>query len=244
MSLLEQQRVFWQSVRTRPGPPELAEVFVGDGRLSAHQRLELYRTAYWVRQVQALRELFPSVTNRVGDAHFAQLASRFLRDAPSSSWALEHLGPPFVAWLRGQADTALTGAVAALDQARAEVFTAPDPTCWRREALRGFPLEELAVRVGPHVAWCRVPAAALVAGAPGPANAATGAEVVFCAWREGFAVLQALLPPEEAGALALAAREAVPFPTWCQLVAGDAAGPHVVLATFERWLSRGWLVTP
>lgn len=223
MTLHDHQRVFWQSVRTRPGPPELEAVFVSRGALSAHQRLEIYRTAYWVRQVQALRELFPAVVAATGDARFAQLASRFVAEQPSTHWALERIGPPFVDWLREKSGF---GGVAALDWARFAVFVAPDVELVDREALRARPLDAWVVRTGQHVAACAVDAS----------------HEQRCVWRQGFRVFDAPLPLNEANALAAASR-GVDFPTWCQLVVGDDVhGPDFVLATLERWLSRGWLV--
>lgn len=223
LALAEQQRVFWESVRTTPGPAALDDVFVSRGALSAQQRMEIYRTAYWVRQVSALRELFPSVVARAGDARFAQWASRFIAEQPSKSWALEYLGPPFVAWLRKHEPE--VGAVAAIDWVRFEVFIAPNVVTLKREALSASGLEAVVLRVGPHVAWC-----------------AGSSNEVVCAWRTGFTVMQCLVDREEARALE-AAREGVSFSTWCQLVSGDGArGPEAVLAIFERWLSREWLV--
>lgn len=242
MRLRELQRVFWQSVRTRSGPAELDQVFASRGALSAGARLEIYRTAYWVRQVQALRELFPSAVRVLGDGPFAQLASRFLGDEPSSSWALEELGPPFVAWLRAREASSLAGAIAALDWARFSVFIAPEVPRMSREALQRRGLEQLELRVGPHVASCVVPREALREGAPGLAAEGEG-EVGCCAWRHGFEVLQALVSREELAALQ-AAREGVSFARWCELIVGSTeAGPEAVLATLERWLSRGWVVS-
>lgn len=221
MSLREQQRVFWESVRTRPGPAALDEVFASRGALSARERMEIYRTAYWVRQVQALRELFPTLVERVGDARFAQLASRYVAARPSTSWAIELIGPPFVEWLRELAESVEEVEFAARDWARFAVFIAPEVQVVKREALRQLSLDTWVVRSGAHV------------------HLASGVVI----WREGFSVFEAPISDAEASALT-AAREGVDFSTWCQLVAGDEErGPDFVLATLERWLSRGWLVT-
>lgn len=239
MRLRELQQTFWDSVRTRPGPPHLEHTFVGRGALSAHARMEIYRTAYWVRQVSALRELFPSVVLLLGDDAFARLASHFLRDRPSTSWAIEHLGAPFADWLATQAGPS---GLAAIDWARWSAFTAPDTQTWTREALFAHGLEALNVVLPAHVQTCAVTSDDVAVAAPALGRVGAG-PVFFCAWREGFEVLQTTLPEREFDALA-AARGGLSFARWCELMV-DASVPEAeqapaLLAAVERWLARGW----
>ena len=241
MRLRELQQTFWESVRTQPGPPQLERAFVSRGALSAHDRMGIYRTAYWVRQVSALRELFPSVVATLGDDAFARLASHSLRDRPSTSWAIEDLGLRFAPWL---AERGGPSGLAAIDWARWAAFTAPDVRTWSRQALFTAGLESLHVVVGPHVQWCAVSSADVVVAAPSLAQTLTAEpEACFCAWRAGFDVLQTLVPRRELDTLE-AARAGLSFEEWCTRMA-DEALPEAeraaaLLASVERWLARGW----
>lgn len=232
MSLATYQQTFWSSVRTRPGPVAIPEIFRGRGTLDAHARLEIYRTAYWVRQVEALRELFPALVAHLGDGPFAQRASRYLAAHPSRSRAIEDLGAGFPPWL--QPDVALSGA-AAIELARWRAFVALDAPVLSSLAPAALPA--LSIGLAPHVQLVPIEASALVIAAPGLQGAGTH----WCGWRAGFAVHERLIDDLEARALA-SSREPRPFAQWCASLGAD--DPSFITTLLRRWLSRGWLLAP
>lgn len=225
MSALSQlQDLFWQAVRQDPAPPEIDAAFVSRGRLSGRARMGIYRTAYWVRQVAGLREIFPSVVEILGDGPFAREASRFIGQHPSTSWALEYLGEGFADWLtsRWPGDVALA---AALDWARWKVFVAPDVAPVAANGINVQELPSMRMQVGAHVELIPV--------------------VELAVWRSGFSVLQLQMSPAEAKALA-AAKSSLSFSGFCELLAaGDESQASLerVLSVFRAWLNRGWLIS-
>lgn len=217
-SLAAQHDTFWASVRTSPGPSNQAQVFVGDEVLSAPARLGIYRTAYWVRQVEVLRELFPTVVARLGDGPFAREASRFIQKHPSRGRAIEDLGAGFPAALESLDASVATAA--ALDWARWQALVAPD------EALLHASSPELANLTATHLCL-----ASHVFGVT--------RRVV---WRAGFEVMEADLEPLE-NTMLEQTRAGLRFEAWCEGLRGDEAAELAaprVLETFRRWLSRGF----
>lgn len=236
-SLASLQQLFWQAVRTEPGPAEVDQAFVSRGAISGRARLGIYRTAYWVRQINGLRELFPSVVARLGDGPFARLASRYVAAHPSTSHALEAQGADFPAWL-SQTD-ALTAQVAALDWARWSVFTAIDVPSLGAGAVLPEHLPEAQLEVGPHVEVVEAELAA-APNLPGPDDAR-----YVAVWRVGFEVHQLRLGAPEAAALR-AAKSGVAFARLCEvLAAGDDSldMPVRIFSTFHAWLGRGWVTS-
>lgn len=221
--LAEAQALFWQAVRFDPAPPEVDDVFAGAGALPARAGLAIYRTAYWVRQVEVLRELFPSVVSALGDGPFARLASRYIGAHPSRSPAIEALGAGFPDHVRASAHAGLADA-AALDWAMFEVSVAPDVAVVTPAQLEGVDLGRCVLRVAPHVRV--VPHGTAV-------------------WREGHRVFHEPIPQGEADAL-VAARQGIAFGLWCELMLGGAECDDAAAVRLHHRLGqqihRGWYV--
>lgn len=239
MSELERlQALFWDAARHEPAPPEVDVDFVSRGALSAQARLGLYRTAYWVRQVNALRELFPRVVALLGDGPFARTASRYLGAHPSTSWALEHLGPGFPAWLDAHHGVALAQA-ARVEWAGFDVFIAPDVAALGREAVDGGTFADARLTVGPHVRAVAVSDEALAAlelstlaqGSP---------HRVLAVWRSGFEVLRRLVSPAEAQALE-AAQAGASVAQVCEVLATEFEEAPALFQVLFAWFERGWV---
>ena len=213
--LADVQQLFWRSVRVQVPPPEVDAAFASRGRLSARDRLAIYRTAHWVRLVEALRELFPSVVEALGDGPFARLGSHYLTAHPPSHPYLEGIGERFPTFVASR-EPALEER-AALDWARTCVFIAPDVATVTAASVDPAALPAAVLRVGPHVRVC-------------------GQHAV---WRQGFAVHEERLEPGEATALS-AARAPLPFTEWCELMGVPA---EALVGRLHRWLGRGWLVS-
>jgi hypothetical protein len=232
------QQLFWDAARNETAPPEVAVDFVSRGALSAEARLGIYRTAYWVRQVSALRELFPRVVALLGDGPFARAASRYVGRHPSTSWALEHLGAGFPAWL-AQTERAPLGAVAAVEWVRFSTFIAPDAPAVGRDAIDPSTFADARLTVGPHVATAPVTPEVLEQLELTSLGDAT-ARPVLAVWRSGFGVLQRLVTRGEADALA-AAQAGAPLAVVCEHLACDVSEPEALFEVLSAWFERGWV---
>jgi len=230
------QAAFWRAVRTEPAATSLDEHFVGAVHFTAAQRLEVYRTAYWVRQVSALGAVFPRVAHCLGDGPFARTASRYLGAFPSTSSAIEGLAQRFPDWVRGE-HPALTD-LASFELAAWEVAVAIDEPQVSAAAASSLDLTRAHLTLGRQVRVLRLHRGLLEElGHPTAAPAAD--EGFLAVWRDGFDVVHREVTPGEHDAIGLAQRGAS-FVDLCAVLAsgGDAAFIHRVLAA---WFERGWV---
>ncbi len=104
-----------------------AETWIaGHGRLSPNERVDIHRQMYAARCDDALADDFPLVKKQVGIARFRRLAAAYRLVTPSSSWALEHYGRHFPAWLAGRTDQpGHLANLARLERALTEAHLAP-----------------------------------------------------------------------------------------------------------------------
>src|SRR6266850_582906 len=151
------QDLFWSLITApegvRPGLEELErrgqasasildELFTGDDRLPAADRLDIYANMYFFRLLDCLREDYPKVATAVGDDRFHNLATDYLLRHPSENPSLRELGrrlPRFIATHALAAEFPYLADLARLEWARAEVFDAPDAAALRREDLARLP---------------------------------------------------------------------------------------------------------
>lgn len=117
--------LLWRAVRSDVPARELG-AFRSTGRLAVPAAIGVYKTAYWVRQHAALRDLFPRLSARLGEAGFRELVRRYLLARPSTHPELEHLGAGLAAYLRGEPALAHLAQLAELEHAHVESFLAPD----------------------------------------------------------------------------------------------------------------------
>ena len=92
MKLAETQALFWQAVRAKRAPRYLEDMFVSRGALSAEQRMQIYRAAYWARHEKALQESFPKLLEQVGARVFRRLVAGYIESHPSRQTAIERAG--------------------------------------------------------------------------------------------------------------------------------------------------------
>ncbi len=128
----------------RTGDDALEEVFVGDERLPAVDRVDIYANMYFYRLLDSLREDYPRVAAAIGGARFHNLVTDYLLRHPSSHPSLRHLGRSLPAFLGGhpigRAYPYLAD-LAALEWARIEAFDAPDAEPVTRDDLARLPGE-------------------------------------------------------------------------------------------------------
>ena len=247
MKLAELQQFFGEAATSGTGPRAgLDEVFVGDARLSASDRLAIYNRSYYYRLLDALCSVFEQTRRVVGSAQFERLALAYLSRHPSEHPAIERVGRLFPQYLRGgEALTEPIADLAALEWARLSVLVAPNP----RGLLVTTDLESASfpsaqLRFVPALHWLQLDPAALnaFAGAELSAQPAAVTRIAVAVWRRRHEVVHEQLPELELEALQLAVRGAS-IARICACFDGgseaeDAARAFRMLA---GWLSRQWL---
>ena len=123
MRLLELQRRMAAALLAPPGTrgrKEAVRLIKPNDRLSASERLAIYRRSYWARLLDSLAEDFPGVTAIAGRRRFRRLAVQYLRDCPSRSFTLRDLGAQLPDWLQRHPEILGAHQDLAVDMARLE----------------------------------------------------------------------------------------------------------------------------
>ena len=130
-------------------------------RLSARQRLQVYRNNMHSALIGALRAVYPVTGRLVGEEFFAAAAQAYLRANPSHSGNIQDYGGAFSQFLNGfepAASLPYLGDVATLEWHRLQTAVAPPHTPMDLAALAAVPQElqpELHFRQQPAVrAFC------------------------------------------------------------------------------------------
>ncbi|MGK4579526.1 HvfC/BufC family peptide modification chaperone [Kitasatospora sp. HPMI-4] len=98
--LAEAQRRFQHAILAPHGPgAEAGELLTASARLSAAQRLEVYRRGYRLRLLEAMRGLHPGLRALLGQELFDEFALDYLDACPSRSHTLSELNRRFTAHL-------------------------------------------------------------------------------------------------------------------------------------------------
>jgi hypothetical protein len=140
LGLGEIQRRFYELVTAREGvgktlaerglgPEHLAALVVGDQRLGAVDRLDIYASMYFFRILDVLRDAYPKVVAVVGDAAFHNLVTDYLQACPPAHPNLAFAGQRFPAYLAGHplvVEKPWIVALARLERAYTDVFDGPD----------------------------------------------------------------------------------------------------------------------
>jgi len=145
------------------GDDSAIRTHVHDGVIGAAARLGIYRNNVQVAFTKALALGFPVIERLTGADYFRQLALDYLREHPSRSGNLQHIGGPFPAYLRQRFANTEYGYlpdVAALEWARDEALLADDVAPLTADAFRGFDpvlYEQLRLDLHPACALIRSP---------------------------------------------------------------------------------------
>ena len=75
---------------------------VGNKKLSAVERLDIYANMYFFRIRDALKEDFPKVLQIVGEENFHNLVTGCLLKYPSKHWSLRYVGQHFSDYLKSK----------------------------------------------------------------------------------------------------------------------------------------------
>jgi hypothetical protein len=203
----------------------LEAIIVGDARLSAAARLDLYANMYFFRILDVLRDEFPRVRATVGEAPFHDLITDYLLAAPPAHPSLREVGGRLPAYLEAHAlgvERPWLAALAALERTHRELFDGPDAIPLTMGAMRSLPPEGFAplpVRLVPchrileqgfgiAGVWRADTGKGADSATRGelPCQAPEARPETVLAWRRGFGVVHRVV--DDAAELAMARRAA------------------------------------
>jgi hypothetical protein len=248
MNLADYQSSLARAVRFRETPTALAEAALGAGTLSGAEAVDVYRTMYWYRLVDALFDLLPRTAHLLGKRRFTELACEALTRTPSAHAALERLALPFATFLASQPDVpTFVAEVAALEAAFVECLLAPngDAPLLTPDHLQREDATRAHVRVHPsvRVAFASPEALAIYRESPrepeveagcAPRERGRAGPVVLS--RPGYVVLSLAVGPSEKDLLGSSSL------TILDLIAGLAGGsgsPERAFARLSTWIRHG-----
>lgn len=90
--LLDLQQQFMHSIRNDNNDITAEFAVSPDSKLSAEQRLNIFRNNYQISLNEALADIFPVLQQLIGETAFSLLARRYLSGHPSNSGNLHDLG--------------------------------------------------------------------------------------------------------------------------------------------------------
>ncbi|MGO9062252.1 MAG: DUF2063 domain-containing protein [Candidatus Binataceae bacterium] len=224
-------------------------LILGDERLRALERIDIYANAYFYRLLDCLKEEFPATLAVVGPDDFGALARDYLLKYPPSEPSIIHVGrylPTFLRNHRLAEQWRFIAELARLERVILDVFHASDAPALEVEALRRIPPKQwpgLKLRAHPaveivHGEW-RV-ADVLSAVESGDDWSEPGHQsVAVLVWRQDAQVRYRELPEIEARALSLLS-EGATFAAICDAIAGDAEQTDqttLIGQMLVRWLA-------
>jgi hypothetical protein len=137
-----------------------ADYVAPNGRLTSHQRLQIYSRSYWYRILDSLHDDFPGLRSIIGDDAFHKLSRAYLAAHPSRSFTMRNLGSALEPWLRrrphytgGKQGLALD--MVRLEWAHIEAFDGPSTKPLGPEDLLE-PGPELRVALQPYMSLLEV----------------------------------------------------------------------------------------
>src|SRR5208282_3648620 len=232
----------------------LDDIVLGDERLSAEARVDIYANMYFYRLLDALKEDFPATLAVLGDDNFHNLVTGYLLEYPPTEPSLYYCGQHLAAYLRDhpmREGAPFVADLAAVERAVVKVFHGPDAAALETDSLRA-----IAPADWPALKFDLQPSAQILAldwrvsellraveerRDWTPADRGSHRILV---WRRDTRVLYRELDQAEADALAAVSRGAT-FAEICEVVAVDGGDQDPVAAMnrmLARWLADGLLV--
>ncbi len=231
----------------------LDAIVLGDDRLSAEARVDIYANMYFYRLLDALKEDFPATLAVLGEDDFHNLITCYLLEYPPTEPSLYHCGRYLADYLRDHSireRAPFVADLAALERANVEVFHGSDAPALDAVALREIAPEQwpaLKLRIHPSAQilaldW-RVSELLRAVEENRPWKHAAQDSIKVLVWRRDTRVFYRDLELAEADALEAILRGAA-FAEICDVVAADAGDQDPVAAMsllLARWLSDGLL---
>lgn len=236
-------------------PGGLDAIIVGDDRLSARERVEIYANAYFYRLLDVLKEDFPATVAVIDETAFHNLVTGYLIDHPPTEPGIQHASrhlPDFIRTHPLHERWPFITDLAHLERAMLEVFHGQDAESLDATAMRTVaPDDWPAIRLRTHpslrildLGWrADTVRRAVESGEPWK-EPARGA-VVLLVWRRGSQVHYRELERGERAALALAQSGAT-FAVMCDAIVAetgdeDEEAPALISRLLGRWLGDGVL---
>jgi hypothetical protein len=154
LSLREQERWFVRAVMTPESHPlpagatAAARVLTAGPRLSALDRLEVYRRAYHARLIECLADDYPALQSALGPEAFDALCRAYIERHPSTGPNLNAFGQHVPAFCRSAEaacpESAFAADLATLEWAIVEVIHARSAPAVTLEALQAIPIDRWA----------------------------------------------------------------------------------------------------
>jgi hypothetical protein len=119
------------------------QVVTAGPRLSARERLEIYRSGYRARLVECLLDDYPVLAETLGEERFEALCHAYVDRHPSSSPSLNAFGRKMPAFCR-EREGVFASELAALEWALVEVLHAATPPSLDLATLQAIPIEDWA----------------------------------------------------------------------------------------------------
>ncbi|MGA7870746.1 MAG: DNA-binding domain-containing protein [Candidatus Binatus sp.] len=230
------------------GTGGLDAIVLGDERLSAEARVDIYANMYFYRILDALKADFPGTLAVLGDDNFHNLVTGYLLEYSPSEPSISYCGRHLADYLRDHPlrdGAPFVADLAKLERAVVEVFQGPDAAALEPDSLRAiapedWPAMKLAIHPSARILaldW-RVSELLRAVEEQRPWKPAEQGAVKVLVWRRNARVLHRELERAEADALEAVSRGAT-FAEICDLVAadGDIQDP---VAAINRMLAR-WL---
>jgi Putative DNA-binding domain len=236
------------------GAGGLDDIVLGDERLSAEARVDIYANMYFYRLLDALKEDFPATLAVLGADNFHNLVTGYLLEYPPTEPSLYYCGRHLAAYLRDhplREGAPFVAGLAAVERAVVEVFHGPDATALEPDSLRAiapadWPAMKLKIQPSAQILALDWRVSELLRAVEEnrewtPADRDSHKTLV---WRRDARVLYRELDQAEADALAAVSRGAT-FAEICEVVAADGGEQDPVAAMnrmLARWLADGLLV--
>ena len=236
-------------------PDSLANVIIGDDRLTAEERVDIYANMYFYRLLDVLKEDFPATLAILGADRFHNLVTGFLIEYPPAHFSISYAGEHLADFIRAHplcGEFPFLPDLARMERALIEVFHAPDAVPLDAQAMREIPAEQWpSMRLRLHPArqilaleWEIAPI--LKAVEQGDAPTPPGRDnLAMLIWRNRNSVFYRAIDEAERAAIdALAS--GTTFAEICEVIAsGVAEGEDPAAAINQRlevWLRDGLLV--
>ena len=243
MNLRELQALLYQRITDPDGtnesigeerglaPGVLEALVLGDERLSAFKRVDIYANAYFYRLLECLGEDFPATLAVLGADNFPALVKEYLLEHPPTEPSILYAGLYLADFLNDHPFTErwpFIADLARLERAVLEVFHAADTPALALETLHAVPSEDwpaLKLRTHPaveivHSEW-RIADVLQTVEQGLEWTDPEHEEASVLVWRQNALVRYRSLEPVERDALVLISKGAS-FASVCEAVAASA----------------------
>jgi hypothetical protein len=235
------------------GAGGLDAIVLGDERLSAEARVDIYANMYFYRIRDALKEDFPATLAVLGEDNFHNLITGYLLEYPPTAPSISDCGQHLADYLRDhlmREGAPFVADLAKLERAVVEVFHGIEAAVLEPDALRATPPEvwpAMKLRIHPAaqilaLEW-RVSEVLRAVEEGHPWKPPERGAIKVLVWRRNARVFYRELERAEADALEASSRGAT-FAEICDIVAAEANDEDTVAAMnrmLARWLSDGLL---